>query len=455
MDARIDDMPTVRLPYAADEVRATYSKVTWRLVAFLFICYMMPYLDRINVGFAQLQMKQDLGFSDAVYGLGAGIFFLGYVLFEVPSNLLLMRIGARKTMLRIMLAWGLISSAMMFVSSPMMFYVMRFLLGAFEAGFLPGIILYLTFWYPGSRRARIIAIFMSAVPVAGVIGGPLSGWIMDAWDGAFALRGWQWMFLAEGIPTVVLGLMVPFLLVDHPDDAKWLNDREKSIIDQILAAEQDSKDVEQHHTFGQALRDPRVYLLSFTYFTIICGVYAVSFWLPTILKGAGVSSVFSIGMYSMIPYAIGALGMVLIGRHSDLRMERRWHLAACGFIGAASLVWLGFSDGHLALSLAALSLGTATIFAGMPVFWAIPTAYLSGAAAAGGIAAINSLALIGGFLSPTIIGWAKDVTGSLNSGLYITAALLVAGGVAVLAGTPKGLLHEVREETLPSGTAAT
>lgn len=455
MDARIDGTAAARPPYAADEVAATYGKVTRRLVAFLFVCYMMSYLDRINVGFAQLQMKQDLGFSDAVYGLGAGIFFLGYVLFEVPSNLLLMRIGARRTMLRIMLAWGLISSAMMFVSSPAMFYAMRFLLGAFEAGFLPGIILYLTFWFPGSRRARIIAIFMSAVPVAGVIGGPLSGWIMSAFDGASGLRGWQWMFLLEGIPTVLLGLMVPFLLVDRPRDATWLTEREKGIIGQALAAERGAEGAEQHRTFGQALRDPRVYLLSFTYFTIICGVYTISFWLPTILKGAGVADVFSIGLYSAIPYAVGALGMVLIGRHSDLRMERRWHLAACGFVGAASLVWLALSGGSLALSLAALSLGTATIFAGMPVFWAIPTSYLSGAAAAGGIAAINSLALIGGFLSPTIMGWAKDATGSLDSGLYLTAALLVAGGAAILAGTPRGLLHEARSGAMPPGRAAT
>jgi sugar phosphate permease len=331
-----------------------------------------------------------------------------------------------------------------------MFYVMRFLLGAFEAGFLPGIIFYLTNWYPGSRRARIIAIFMSAVPVAGVIGGPVSGWIMDDMAGAWGLRGWQWMFLLEGLPTAILGLMVPFLLADHPDDAKWLTKREKWIIDHILESEQSAKDVEHHHTFGQAMKDPHVYLLAFIYFAIICGVYAISFWLPTILKGAGVTTTLAIGMYSTIPYSIGALGMILIGRSSDLRMERRWHLAACSFIGAASLVWLALSTSNLVLALAALSLGTATIFAGMPVFWAIPTAYLSGTAAAGGIAAINSLALIGGFVSPTIIGWAKELTGNLETGLYIMAALLVAGGLAVLLGISKGLLHEVREDELRS-----
>ena len=254
------------------------------------------------------------------------------------------------------------------------------------------------------------------------------------------------MFLLEGIPTVILGLIVPFVLADRPNDAAWLTQREKEIISQIIRAEQLSKDDEHPHTLGQALRDPRVYPLSFFYFAIICGLYAISFWLPTILKGAGVTTIFAVGMYSIIPYAIGAAGMILIGRHSDLRMERRWHLAMCSFVGAACLIGIAVSGGNLILSLVALSIGTATIFAGMPVFWAIPTAYLSGAAAAGGIATINSLALIGGFVSPTIIGWGKEVTGSLNGGLYIMAALLVAGGVAVIVGIPKGLLREIRED---------
>src|SRR3954449_8479558 len=350
MDIAFKRTAAMKLSYTADEVASIYNKITWRLIAFLFICYMMSYLDRINVGFAQLQMKQDLGFSDAVYGLGAGIFFAGYFLFEVPSNLWLVKVGARKTITRIMVVWGLLSAGMMFVSSPVVFYIMRFLLGAFEAGFLPGIIFYLTNWYPGSRRARIIAIFMSAVPVAGVIGGPVSGWIMDDLSGAMGLRGWQWMFLLEGLPTVILGLMVPFLLADHPDDATWLTEREKKIVDHILDAEQGAKDVEHHHTFGQAMKDPRVYVLAFSYFAIICGVYAISFWLPTILKGAGVTTTLAIGMYSAIPYAIGALGMVLIGRSSDLSMERRWHLAACSFIGAASLVWLAVSANSLVLA---------------------------------------------------------------------------------------------------------
>jgi D-galactonate transporter len=429
------------------ELEATYRKVNWRVVAFLFVCYMMSYLDRINVGFAQLQMKQDLGFSDAVYGLGAGIFFAGYFLFEVPSNLILERIGVRKTMMRIMIGWGAMSAGMLFVSSPTMFYVIRFLLGAFEAGFLPGIIYYLTLWYPGSRRARIIAVFMSAVPIAGVLGGPLSGWIMSDFAGLYGMKGWQWMFLLEGLPTILLGLFVPLILVDKPDDATWLSKREKDIIRDTLAAEQADGVHVHDHSFGQALRDPRVYALGMVYFALICGIYAISFWLPTIIKGAGVTDVLSIGLYSMIPYGVGAAGMLLIGRHSDIKMERRWHMAFCCISGAAFLVMIALTSHSLVWSLVALSLATATIFAGMPVFWAIPTAYLPKSAAAGGIALINSIALIGGFVSPTIMGWVKQSTGSLTNGLYVMAAVLVGGGILVLVTISKTMLNEAPART--------
>ncbi|PUA17667.1 MFS transporter [Glaciimonas sp. PCH181] len=440
--------------YTTDEVAQTYRKVNWRLILFLFICYMMAYLDRINVGFAQLQMKGDLGFSDAVYGLGAGIFFAGYFLFEVPSNLILVKIGVRKTMMRIMICWGLISMSMLFVSTPMIFYILRFLLGAFEAGFLPGIIFYLTLWYPGSRRARIIAVFMSAVPVAGVLGGPISGWIMNDMEGMLGMHGWQWMFLLQGAPTVLLGLLVPVFLVDKPENASWLSARQKGVINHMLALDRVIKAGQSERSFNQALKDPRVYLFSFIYFTIICGVYAVSFWLPTIIKGTGVTDSLSIGLYSMIPYGFGAAGMVLIGRHSDLKMERRWHLAFCTIVGGCGLIMIALTTNNLILSLAALSLATATIFAGMPVFWAIPTSYLSSSAAAGGIAMINSLALLGGFVSPTLMGWAKTSTGNFTSGLYLMAGLLFAGGIAVLVGTSKSMFNESRAEDLLLQTAS-
>ncbi|WP_408340247.1 MFS transporter [Paraburkholderia metrosideri] len=296
-----------------------------------------------------------------------------YFLFEVPSNLLLEKIGVRKSMMRIMIGWGAISACMMLVSSPLAFYVMRFLLGAFDAGFLPGIILYLTYWYPGSRRARIIAIFMSAVAVAGVIGGPLSGWVMSSMAGVYGLKRWQWMFCIEGLPTLLLGLAVPAILVDRPSDAKWLTTREKKIIEQSVSAEQLPASDRHGYTFGKALKDPVVYVLRFIYFTIICGIYAIGFWLPIIIKGTGVANVFSIGLYSMIPYGLGAVGMISIGRHSDIRMERRWHLAFCCLLGALGLVLLAATARNLSLSLAALSLATITLLAAMPVFWAIPS----------------------------------------------------------------------------------
>jgi D-galactonate transporter len=424
------------------EVDAIYRKVSWRLVAFLFIGYLVAYLDRINVGFAQLQMQHDLGFSDAVYGLGAGIFFAGYFLFEVPSNLMLEKIGVRKTMTRVFICWGLVSACMRFISSPMEFYVMRFLLGVFEAGFTPGVILYLTYWYPGTRRARVMGIFSSAITVAGVIGSPISGAIMTHLAGLYGMTGWQWLFLLEGLPAVVLGLLVPVVLVNQPRDAKWLSSREKDIIENQLAAESRLNAANRRHTFGDALKDPRIYLFAFVYFAVICGIYAVSFWLPTILKNAGVKDAFAVGMYSIIPYSVGALGMIFISRHSDSKMERRWHLAGCAFVGGAALVMIAATTGNLALALVAFAIATATIFTGMPLFFAILTSYLSGSAAAGGIALINSLALIGGFVSPAIMGWAKTTTGSFTSGLYILAALLVVAGVAVLLGTPA---HGTRE----------
>ena len=439
-------VPVAPVLHSPDEITRIYSKVTWRLIPFLFICYVASYLDRINIGFAQLQMKQDLGFSDAVYGLGAGIFFFGYFLFEVPSNLLLEKIGARKTLLRIMVVWGTISACMMFVKTPMQFYIARFLLGVFEAGFFPGIILYLTFWYPSGMRARIIALFMSAIAIAGIIGGPLSGWIMNDLAGTNGWKGWQWMFLLEGLPTIVLGVLVLIILDDHPDDAKWLTAREKEILDHNLEEDQRGLDVAHHHSLGQAFRDPKIYILSFAYFTFICGVYAISFWLPTIIKSFGVTDPLRIGLWTTIPYIAGAIGMVVISKHSDQTLERRWHAALSGFIGGAGLVASSFLPGNLGLALVALSIATIGILSTMPLFWAMPTAYLSGTAAAGGIALINSLGLIGGFVSPFVIGWIKTSTGSVNYGLYFITALLVLGGVVLLTGIPARMLHERHED---------
>jgi sugar phosphate permease len=296
--------------------------------------------------------------------------------------------------------------------------------------------LYLTYWYPSVRRARVLGIFSSAITVAGVIGSPVSGAIMTHLAGLYGMQGWQWLFVLEGLPAVVLGLLVPFVLVNHPRDAKWLTRREQDIIENQLAAERGLNAGNRRHTFGDALKDPRMYLFAFVYFAVICGIYAVSFWLPTILKSTGVKDAFAVGMYSIIPYGVGALGMIFITRHSDLKRERRWHLAGCAFIGGAALVMIAATSDNLALALVAFAVATATIFTGMPLFFAILTSYLSSSAAAGGIAVINSLALIGGFVSPAIMGWAKTTTGSFTSGLYILATLLVVAGLGVLLGVP-------------------
>lgn len=429
---------------SSDETARIYRKITLRLIPFLFICYVVAYLDRINIGFAQLQMKQDLGFSDAVYGLGAGIFFFGYMLFEVPSNLLLARFGARKTLLRIMVIWGLISAGMMFVQTPTQLYIARFLLGVFEAGFFPGIILYLTYWYPSGMRARIIALFMSGIAIAGILGGPLSGWIMNDLAGMNGWKGWQWMFLIEGLPAVALGILVLFILDDRPGDANWLSVREKGIVRETLERDQLALGHAHHHSLRQALRDPRIYLLSFAYFTFIAGTYVITFWLPTIIKGFGITDPMRIGMLTAIPYVAGVIGMVLISRHSDKTRERRWHTAICAFVGAGGLIAATFLSGDLTWALVALAIATIGILATMPLFWAMPTAYLTGAAAAGGIALINSLGLIGGFVSPFVIGWIKTATGSVNNGLYFMSALLVLGGVVLLAGVPASALREPR-----------
>ncbi|OAJ56014.1 MFS transporter [Paraburkholderia ginsengiterrae] len=424
--------------FTRDELSSVYRKVTWRIIPFLFICYVFAYLDRVNIGFAALQMKQDLNFSDAVYGLGAGMFFVGYFLFEVPSNLLLEKIGARKTLMRIMVVWGLISGSFPFIHTPVQFYIARFLLGAFEAGFFPGVVLYLTYWYPGAMRGKIIAIFMSAIAVAGIIGGPLSGWVMGHMNGVYGWEGWQWMFAIEAVPSVVLGLLTIVALADKPQHAKWLTHREQQMVIESIATT--SADAE--HSFTMALRDPRLYVMSFVYFTIAAGIYVISFWLPTMIRNYGVNDPVQIGILTAIPYIVGAVGMVLISKNSDKTGERRWHTALCMLGGGVGLVAATFVPGNLTLALCALSLATTCILTTMPVFWTIPTSYLSGTAAAGGVALINSIGLLGGFVSPSVIGWLKTVTGSLTYGLYTFSTVLTVGAVVLLAGMPARLLRK-------------
>ncbi len=406
-----------------------YARVSRRLLPFLFLCYVVAYLDRVNVGFAKLQMQADLQLSDTVYGLGAGIFFLGYFLFEVPANLLMLRVGARRWIARIMASWGLVSAAMMFTDSPASFYLMRFLLGVAEAGFFPGVILYLTYWYPPRRRARIVAIFMSGVAVAGVAGGPLSGWIMSYFDGHAGLAGWQWLFLLEGLPAVAMGVLALAFLDDGIDDARWLGEEEKALLKHELA-----RDGAPHaqwslrHVFGSG----RVWILALIYFLFVMGLYGVGFWLPQLIRNTGVQDVLDIGLLTAIPYGLAAVVMVLVGRHSDRSGERRWHAALAALVGAAGLLASTFYANDPVVALVALSVATAGILSTFPVFWSVPTAMLGGAAAAAGIAMINSLGNLAGFASPYLVGAIKDATRSTAAGMMLLAACLATGGALVL-----------------------
>jgi MFS family permease len=416
---------------------ALYRKVALRLIPLLLACYVVAYLDRVNVGFAKLQMMDQLGFSDTVYGLGAGMFFIGYFLFEVPSNIILHRMGARVWIGRIMISWGLISAAMMFVTTPTMFYVMRFFLGVAEAGFFPGIILYLTYWYPAERRARITAMFMTGIAIAGVIGGPLSGIIMKYTDGIYGWQGWQWMFLLEGLPSVALGVVVIMMLDDRIVDAKWLTEDERALLARNIAKDEAHKEDE---SFGRIISSGRVWLCAAIYFSYVMGVYGVSFFLPTIIKSMGHTDVVEIGLISSIPYSVSVVVMLLVARSADRTGERRWHVAIPGVLGAVGLALsvVLAKDGTLAI--AALTLGLSGIMTTLPLFWSLPTAFLAGTGAAAGIALINSLGNLAGFVSPYAVGWLKDATGSTDAGVYMLS-IAVAVGVLLTLAVPKQLVN--------------
>ncbi|AEK61358.1 MFS transporter [Collimonas fungivorans] len=417
---------------------ATYAKVTWRLLPMLFLCYVASYLDRVNVGFAKLQMLNDLKFSETVYGLGAGIFFIGYFIFEIPSNMILHRVGARLWIARIMITWGIVSGAMIFVDSPATFYVMRFLLGVAEAGFFPGVILYLTYWYPAHRRGKMTALFMTGVPISGVIGGPLSGWIMKAMPGVHGLAGWQWMFILEAIPSLLLGMVVIFYLQDRIRGAAWLSEAEKQLLESQIQAESSQK---AEASLGQMFANPRVWLMALIYFCFVMGLYGVSFWLPTIIKATGVTDTFNIGLLTAIPYASAAVAMILIGHSADRRRERRWHVAIPALLGSIGLILSTVYDHNTLLAMSALTLATIGIITVLPLFWSLPTAFLGGAAAAAGIALINSLGNLAGFVSPYLVGWLKDQTQSTNSGMFVLAASLVLGALLTLS-VPKHLVNK-------------
>jgi MFS transporter, ACS family, tartrate transporter len=427
--------------------RATLAKATWRLIPFMFVLYIVSFLDRVNVGFAALQMNQDLGFSGTIYGLGAGIFFIGYFLFEIPSNLILERVGARVWIARIMITWGIISAAMFLVQGPASFYVLRFLLGLAEAGFFPGIILYLTYWFPARERARRVALFMAAIPIAGVIGSPLSGALLTL--SGFGLAGWQILFLAEGLPAVILGFVVLRYLPDGPEDAGWLEPEERDWLRNALERENRIKSSHGEYTIRRAMTDGNVWLLCGVYFGVVTSVYGVSFWLPLITRDLSGFGDFAVGLLGAIPYVAGVIGMVLFARHSDATGERRWHVAIAAFVGMIGLVLTG-ATGLPAVEMGALTLAALGIYSTLATFWSLPTAFLSGTAAAAGIALINSVGNLGGFVGPYAVGYLSDATGSFYAGLLFLAVLMLLAGILALVVRHERSLEEVEEVVAPT-----
>ncbi|WP_295453669.1 MFS transporter [uncultured Thiodictyon sp.] len=410
--------------------RETLKQITWRLIPALCLLYIVAYLDRINIGFAALQMNQDLQLSAVAYGTGAGLFFLGYVLFEIPSNLILQRLGPRVWIARIMVSWGLISMLMATTRSEQGFYVLRFLLGVAEAGFFPGIILYLTAWFPARERAQAIALFATATALAGLIGSPLSGAILQ-FDGWWGWRGWHWLFVLEGLPAVLLGLVVLVKLPDGPEKVRWLPPGGCDWLHQTLRREREAAHSQTRHTLGEALASGRVWLLGLVYFCMVIGMYGIGLWLPQMLRALTQVGDITLGLLNAVPFLAASLGMVLIGWHSDRRAERRWHIAGALVLAAAGSL-LAAQTATLPLALLAFSLAAVGVWGVMGPFWALATSFLSGTAAAGGIALINSLGNVGGFVGPYLMGWFKDLTAGYGAGLAVVAAILLLGAVLVL-----------------------
>jgi ACS family tartrate transporter-like MFS transporter len=428
---------------------AVLSRLSWRLLPFLFLLYIVAYLDRINVGFAALQMQEQLKFSDRMYGLGAGMFFAGYFLFQVPSNLVLHRVGARRWIAMLMIVWGVISSSMAAVETPRGFYILRFLLGSAEAGFFPGMILYLKSWFPETARARAVALFMTAGPLSAVLGGPLSG-ILLGFHRRDGLAGWQWLFLLEGLPAVFLGATVYFQLTDRPTEAAWLHEDQRAWLIRTLESEKAaSSAVDTTFTlnmvFTEVVLNAKIWILAFVYFGLNTCSYGISLWLPTLIHSWSSAGSFFIGMISAIPYLAAAVAMVLIGQHSDRTGERRWHVAFLAFAGAMALFVAAYAS-SLAISVAAISVTMLSVSSMLGPFWAMPTKFLQGTAAAAGIALINSIGNMGGFFGPAVIGSVRTSTGSFRGGFLIAGATLaLCGCVAPLIRIDRAAVSNVPE----------
>ncbi len=410
--------------------KSAYRKIAFRLMPFLMLCYFCAYLDRVNVGFAKLQMMSDLQFSEAVYGLGAGIFFIGYFLCEVPSNIVLHKVGARRWIARIMITWGILSGCFAFVQTEWQFYTLRFLLGVAEAGLAPGLLLYLTYWFPSYRRARMTVLWFIAIPISGMIGGPLSGLIMDRMSGVHGWFGWQWMFVIEAIPTVLVGLLVLAVLKDSVQDANWLTQDEKNLVKQELA--QDNQHKEGHASVKEFIADKRLWLLAGIYFCVVMGQYAITFWLPTLIRNSGISDNWHIGLLTSLPYMCAIVVMILAGRSGDHFQERRWHLIIPMCAGAIALTFATLFASNLTLSLICLCIAASGVLTASSLFWMLPTNFLGGVSAAAGIAAVNSFANLAGFCSPYLIGWVTTNTGSNAIGMFLITAVLIFGASLVL-----------------------
>jgi ACS family tartrate transporter-like MFS transporter len=410
---------------------ATVARVIRRLIPFIFLCYVVAYIDRVNIGFATEELQRDLGLSDAAYGLGGGLFFLGYCLFEIPSNLIMDRVGARLWIARIMIGWGIISMAMMFVVGQSSFYAMRVLLGIAEAGFFPGMVLYLTYWIPAADRARAGALFMTAAPVAVLVGAPLSESLLSL-DGWLGLAGWQWLFLVEGFPAVVLGVIALVFLTDRPEQATWLSAGEREWLGRTMAEERRLRHAHHPGSHLAALLNGRVLLICFIYFLNTLVTYGVFLWLPRILRDASGYRGLSLSAITSIPFVVALVGMVLIGRHSDRTGERKWHVAACALTGAAGLLIAAAAGNNVPLivfSFALSQLGQRSV---QGVFWAIPPIFLAGTAAAAGIALINSIGNLGGFVGPTVMGWLRGQSGAYSQGLLVLAGALILEAILVI-----------------------
>ena len=410
------------------EQQAALTKAIRRLIPFLFFLYVIAYLDRVNVGFAQLQMKQDLGFSKTAYGFGASIFFIGYFLFEVPSNVILQKVGARRWIARIMFTWGIVAIGMMFIHSALSFYMMRFLLGIAEAGFFPGVLYYLTTWFTSAERARIVAWFMTANAVAFIFGGPISGALLQM-RGIGGLAGWQWLFLLEGLPAIVFAGVTLLYLPDGPAQARWLTDAQREWLLERLRIDQASKGPRQHLTLGAALRSPAVWRLCLLLYTLVTGMYGLSLWMPQLIQEFHGLSEFKVGLCTAVPYICAAISMTLVAAHSDRTKERRLHVAIPALFGASGLILTALTPHQPVLGLMAMSLAAAGMWATLGPFWSLPTAFLSGAAAAGGLALINAVGNLGGFVGPYAVGGLQDYFHNPKIGLYALAGSMTAGAL--------------------------